>query len=189
MVEKWFIEREGEVYGPADATELSQWIEEGRLDAGDLLWPENADRSEAVPAETALRGLGLTLGRAELPVVDLGAAADLYELPLGDPSTVGADLPVVDLGAVAEPPAEQQPAKAKKPVPDWVQSLAKAVDTDRRKPRPVRPDWLEDVRLAEQAVRRPARRGETPGQGAGSGGKAGGNAPSTPKDKGVRPKQ
>jgi hypothetical protein len=142
VAEKWFIERAGEVYGPADATELTLWIEEGRLDTGDMLWPEEADRSVALPAETVLLSLGLKLG-GESPLVDLGDP-DLYELS------------VVDL--VDQKPA--QPSQPGTPVPDWVQSLAVAVEADRRKPRPVRPDWLEDVRQAEQALRRPSRRGD-----------------------------
>jgi hypothetical protein len=152
VAEKWLIEREGEVYGPADASELTQWIEEGRLDANDLLWPEKGDRRQAVPAETVLRSLGLTLGRA--PVVDLGAA-EVYDLGVMD---LGAEDQVVDLGAVDQ---LQLPAGGPKPVPDWVLGLAAAVDADRRKPRTSpRPDWLDDVRQAEQALQ---RRPPTPG--------------------------
>jgi hypothetical protein len=149
MADKWFIEREGEVYGPADATELSQWIDEGRLDPNDLLWPENADRTRAVRAETALQTMGLTLassanGDAEVPVLE-SASSESYELP------------ILDLGAVDEQMAKQS-GKAGKPLPDWVRGLADAVEASRQQPRPVRPDWLEDVRQAEQAARPPARR-------------------------------
>src|SRR5205085_4633771 len=106
MADRWFYTQGGQVCGPVPAAELTQLASAGTLAPQDLVWPEGADRAQAVPVEAALRSPS--------------AAAP------GGPEWLG-DVKAAEQAAPPSAPAQ----------------------------RPAVPDWLEDVRRAEQAA--PAR--------------------------------
>jgi hypothetical protein len=164
MGDKWFIERQGVTYGPADVSELSQWITEGRLDWSDLLWPESADRGTAVPAYTALQALGLIVQPATAEVVAESAellTPQVEEIPTLPVNEESFEIPILPDSLVGDQ-AAKAPATNDKPVPDWIKSLGEALEVESRKPRSSRPDWLEDVRQAEKAALPPKRRITSP---------------------------
>jgi serine/threonine protein phosphatase PrpC len=55
MAERWFYTQGGRQRGPISAAELMHLAAAGKLAPTDLLWPEGADRSQAVTVESAVR--------------------------------------------------------------------------------------------------------------------------------------
>jgi len=55
MADRWFYTQGEQVRGPVPAAELSQLAAAGALAPQDLVWPEDADRAQAVSVEAALR--------------------------------------------------------------------------------------------------------------------------------------
>jgi serine/threonine protein phosphatase PrpC len=55
MADRWFYTQGGQERGPVSAAELMHLAAAGKLAPQDLLWPEGADRSQAVTVESAVR--------------------------------------------------------------------------------------------------------------------------------------
>lgn len=161
MGEKWFIEREGVAYGPADVSELSAWITEGRLDWSDMLWPESADRGTAIPAHTALQALGLVVPPSswsaevapnpeeqvpttldeEIPVLESGE--DTFEIPML-PAPLVSDEPAPTTAADAAAALLEKSYD----IPMLPAPLAKGKSARKAAAKPTAaPDWLESVQV------------------------------------------
>ena len=55
MADRWFYTQGGQERGPVSAAELMHLAAAGKLAPQDLLWPEGADRGQAVTVESAVR--------------------------------------------------------------------------------------------------------------------------------------
>lgn len=99
MADRWFYVRDGQVCGPVPAADLTQLAATGALTPQDLVWPEGADRSQAVPVEAALR--------------TAPSAAPKGPDWLGDVKAV----------EQAAPPSGPAPREA---VPDWLDDVRRA---------------------------------------------------------------
>jgi PPM family protein phosphatase len=100
MADRWFYAQGGQVVGPVPTAELMNLAAAGKLAPQDLVWPEGADRGQAVPVEAAVRP-------------PAAPAAPKGPDWLGD----------VKAAEQAAPPPTPAPGPA---VPDWLEDVRRA---------------------------------------------------------------
>jgi hypothetical protein len=123
VVSRWYYQRNGHTFGPFSVDQVQARATAGDLQPEDLLWPEGADRGEAVPARAAVH-----FSAPERPAPSLPAWLD--------------DVRQAAQGEVLPTPPRSQG------LPDWLQDVEGAAST----PNPARGQPPRDARAGATAA-------------------------------------
>jgi hypothetical protein len=166
VARRWFYERNGKTLGPVAAKELIHLAEQGGLSPQDLIWAEGFSKSDAAPAEVAIRFVDPIAvvppheGPEVLPIVELepyvgpipvGRVIPVAEAAPGSSAAAGFVLPLAEKSDLVNVPIKPTPSTAMPAKPSTPLAPEKGGDSAGQTP-----DWLEGIKPGEKESRAPA---------------------------------
>jgi hypothetical protein len=137
MSDSWYYMHADQTLGPVSAAQLRQLAASKQLDAKDLIWPEGKDRTQGVPAQAAL-DFSTSTAPAAPPVNEPVWLEDL-RADEAKPAPPPRPSPTRGEGEKGTPYNTRGEGESGTPTPRVGEGRGGGV-----------PDWLDDVRKAEE---------------------------------------